>query len=310
VDDAAEVQVLRARAGLERHAARLGHLREAHAEQDEQRVVRVLAGQHGADVLHARAVERRRRSGKRHRAILWTAGRRPVKLLGCRHAGGTDVRPGPRRLARRVGLERARAAAGGADGRGRPAQRRGPCRGLGDLEADTAEVRRAVDAVDGPVVLVAHSYGGLPVTAAAVGAPNVAHIAYVTAFLLDEGDTLLGLFGGSEPDWFIPGDEGATVFPDRPEEVFYNDCPPDVAAAATRRLVPHARSVFTDALHGTAWRDVPTSLRGLRAGQRDPGLRAGRDGRPRRDGAPPRQRALAVPVAPGRGRRAAARRAA
>ena len=55
---------------------------------------------------------------------------------------------------------------------------------LGDLEADTAEVRRAVDAVDGPVVLVAHSYGGLPVTAAAVGAPNVAHIAYVTAFLL------------------------------------------------------------------------------------------------------------------------------
>jgi pimeloyl-ACP methyl ester carboxylesterase len=130
---------------------------------------------------------------------------------------------------------------------------------LGDLEADTAEVRRAVDAVDGPVVLVAHSYGGLPVTAAAVGAPNVAHIAYVTAFLLEEGDTLLGLFGGNEPDWFIPGDEGATVFPDRPQEVFYNDLPPDVAAAATGRLVPHARSVFTDALHGTAWRDVPTT---------------------------------------------------
>ncbi|CAA9490749.1 MAG: hypothetical protein AVDCRST_MAG13-1724, partial [uncultured Solirubrobacteraceae bacterium] len=83
---------------------------------------------------------------------------------------------------------------------------------------------------------------------------------YVTAFLLDEGDTLLGLFGGSEPDWFIPGDEGATVFPDRPEEIFYNDCPPDVAAAAKQRLVPHARSVFTDALHGTAWRDVPTSF--------------------------------------------------
>ena len=97
-------------------------------------------------------------------------------------------------------------------------------------------------------------------TAAAVGAPNVAHIAYVTAFLLDEGDTLLGLFGGDEPDWFIPGDDGTTVFPDRPHEVFYNDCPPDVAAAATRRLVPQARSVFKDPLHGTAWRDVPTSF--------------------------------------------------
>jgi len=131
---------------------------------------------------------------------------------------------------------------------------------LGDLDADTAEVRRALEAIEGPVVLVAHSYGGLPVTAGAVGAANVAHIVYVTAFLLDEGDTLLGLFGGGEPDWFVPGDEGATVFPDRPEEIFYNDCPPDVAAAAARRLVPHARKVFSDPLHGTAWREVPTSF--------------------------------------------------
>ena len=131
---------------------------------------------------------------------------------------------------------------------------------LGDLAAAAAEVRRAIDAIDRPVVLVALADGGLAVAAAAVGAPNVAHIAYVTAFLLDEGDTLLGLFGGDEPDWFIPGDDGTTVFPDRPHEVFYNDCPPDVAAAATRRLVPQARSVFKDPLHGTAWRDVPTSF--------------------------------------------------
>ncbi len=131
---------------------------------------------------------------------------------------------------------------------------------LGDLDADTTEVRRALDAIDGPVVLVAHSYGGLPATAAAVGAANVAHIAYVTAFMLDEGDTLLGLFGGAEPDWFVAGDEGTTVFPDRPEEIFYNDLPPEVAAAAVRRLVPHARKVFLDPLHGTAWREVPTTF--------------------------------------------------
>jgi pimeloyl-ACP methyl ester carboxylesterase len=41
---------------------------------------------------------------------------------------------------------------------------------LGDLHDDAAAVRVAADAVDGPVVVVAHSYGGSPATEGLVGA--------------------------------------------------------------------------------------------------------------------------------------------
>src|SRR6185295_18136455 len=38
---------------------------------------------------------------------------------------------------------------------------------------DAAAVRQYLEAIDGPVVVVAHSYAGVPVTEAAVGLPHV-----------------------------------------------------------------------------------------------------------------------------------------
>jgi hypothetical protein len=63
VDDAAEVQVLGPRTGLELHPAALGHRGEPDAERHEQRVVRELAGQHRPHVVQPGTVERRRGSG-------------------------------------------------------------------------------------------------------------------------------------------------------------------------------------------------------------------------------------------------------
>ena len=74
---------------------------------------------------------------------------------------------------------------------------KGPERG--DLYADAATVREAIDAIDGPVVVVAHSYAGAVVTEGAVG---VEHIVYVTAFMLGVGESLLGTVGGVAPDWW------------------------------------------------------------------------------------------------------------
>ena len=54
------------------------------------------------------------------------------------------------------------------------------------LSADAAAVTAAIERAGGPVVLVAHSYGGIPVTQAG-GHPSVERIVYVTAFAADAG---------------------------------------------------------------------------------------------------------------------------
>src|SRR5436853_7049381 len=56
------------------------------------------------------------------------------------------------------------------------------------LADDVACVRAALDAVDGEALLVGHSYGGVVVTDAGRH-PAVAHLAYVTAFALEPGES-------------------------------------------------------------------------------------------------------------------------
>jgi pimeloyl-ACP methyl ester carboxylesterase len=61
---------------------------------------------------------------------------------------------------------------------------------LRSLEDDVAVTRNALEAVKGPTVLVGHSYGGLVITNAANGAPNVKALVYIAAFGLDEGESI------------------------------------------------------------------------------------------------------------------------
>ena len=61
--------------------------------------------------------------------------------------------------------------------------------------ADAAVIRTYLDSIDGPVVLVAHSYGGFVITNAATGAKNVKALVYVDAFIPDEGQPAVALTG-------------------------------------------------------------------------------------------------------------------
>lgn len=61
--------------------------------------------------------------------------------------------------------------------------------------ADAAVIRSYLDTIDGPVVLVAHSYGGFVITNAATGAANVKALVYVDAFIPDEGQGAGALVG-------------------------------------------------------------------------------------------------------------------
>jgi pimeloyl-ACP methyl ester carboxylesterase len=130
---------------------------------------------------------------------------------------------------------------------------------LGDLYADAAAVREVLDGIDGKALVVAHSYGGVAVTEGAAGAGNVSHIVYLTAFMLDEGESLFAMVGGVEPDWWIKDDEELSLMPGRPEEIFYNDCSPEDATDAASRLEPQSLPAIKQPVRSVAWRDVPTT---------------------------------------------------
>ncbi|MDY0827847.1 alpha/beta hydrolase [Microbacterium sp. BG28] len=131
--------------------------------------------------------------------------------------------------------------------------------GLG-MQDDADAVRAAIDAIAGPVVVVAHSYGGVPVTQGA-DAPNVQHIVYVAAFALDAGESLLAAVGGVEPDWWhvdgLLATAGDELRP--PRELFFADVSPDAAAAASARLLPQAVRSFHDPVTSVAWRSKETT---------------------------------------------------
>ncbi|MFD9738432.1 alpha/beta fold hydrolase [Umezawaea sp. NPDC059074] len=125
------------------------------------------------------------------------------------------------------------------------------------LHDDAKAVRAAIDAVDGPVVVVAHSYGGAPVSEGAADAPTVQHLVYVTAFQLAPGESLLGAAGGQPPPWWrIDGD---LFSPLTPHEVFYGDVAPEVADAAVARLRPQSYAAATEQLLAAAWESTPST---------------------------------------------------
>jgi pimeloyl-ACP methyl ester carboxylesterase len=114
--------------------------------------------------------------------------------------------------------------------------------GLGDDADAIAEVLGRIDA---PVVLVAHSYGGLPATEAAVRCDNVAHLVYIAAFRLGAGESMPSSASpqNAEPT-YLPVPVGAA-------RLFYNDLPEDRARELVSRLAPQSSRTFSDKLaHG------------------------------------------------------------
>ncbi len=130
---------------------------------------------------------------------------------------------------------------------------------LGDLYDDADNVRRTLAGLDGEALVVAHSYGGVVATEGAAGAGNVAHLLYLTAFMLDEGESLRETVGGVEPDWQIVDEAGLGVTVTRAEEIFYNDCSPEDAAEAAGQLEPQSREALGQSVRQAAWHDIPST---------------------------------------------------
>jgi pimeloyl-ACP methyl ester carboxylesterase len=132
------------------------------------------------------------------------------------------------------------------------------------LADDAACVRDALDALTDPAVLLGHSYGGSVITEAGAH-PKVARLVYLTAFALEVGESpgrneLDGGEGGSALDVAIRvGDGVLTLDPDLVVPALYNDCDPDIARSAVRRLRPQSLSALQDAVTVAAWREKPAT---------------------------------------------------
>ncbi|WP_410635557.1 alpha/beta hydrolase [Amycolatopsis sp. cmx-4-83] len=121
------------------------------------------------------------------------------------------------------------------------------------MHADADAVRAHLAELDGPVTLLAHSYGGVPATEAA--GPNVRQLVYLAAHVLEEGESVVSPLGGP---WFPPDADFAPG--GEPSEAYYHDVPADRAREAVARLRPQSAKAFTEELTRAAWRDVPSAL--------------------------------------------------
>lgn len=133
-----------------------------------------------------------------------------------------------------------------------------------DLAADAAAIVAAIEAVDGPVVLVGHSYGGVPVTQAGIH-PRVTRVVYVCAFALDAGESVQDAVGGRFPDEWPIEDGKVSLGADRGAraDIILADFPPgaprETAQMIADMFVPQSLAALTDRLTEVAWREKPST---------------------------------------------------
>lgn len=140
---------------------------------------------------------------------------------------------------------------------------------LRSLAGDAAYVRDVLASIEGPIVLVGHSYGGLVISEAAAGNESVVGLVYVSAFVPETGQSAFEL-STSAPGSTLgealaayPVATGGNEFAIRQDlfaHQFAADVPTDVAAllAATQRPVTEA--ALSDGLPTArpAWKDIPS----------------------------------------------------
>jgi len=134
------------------------------------------------------------------------------------------------------------------------------------LEDDVAATVATLDRFGKPAVLVGHSYGGAVVTAAGAH-PHAAHLLYLAAFQLAEGESV----SRTLPERDIPptglgaalrfsGDgDRVSIDPALATGLFYADAPAIAAAAAAARLRPVSRAVFRGVPATIGWRSTPST---------------------------------------------------
>jgi pimeloyl-ACP methyl ester carboxylesterase len=146
-----------------------------------------------------------------------------------------------------------------------------PANPLRSLTGDGEYIAGVLGQIDGPVVLVGHSYGGPVITYASAKAPNVKALVYVASFGLDMGVSTLGSVDDLPPSDLgpalqprtYPTDEGTGtelyIAPKKFPAVFAGDLPPDEAQLLAVSQRPAADVAFGEPLGvEPGWKTIPS----------------------------------------------------
>ena len=138
-----------------------------------------------------------------------------------------------------------------------------PLRGI---PYDASYAESLIDQLDGPVVLVGHSYGGAVITVAG-SSDKVAGLVYVAGVVPDEGESVNDLQGRFpslamgplvRPLELADGSVEISIDPARFPDVFGADLPADDAAFRAISQRPVAATAFDDPATAAAWRAKPS----------------------------------------------------
>ncbi|GAB6898961.1 alpha/beta fold hydrolase [Kineosporia succinea] len=127
------------------------------------------------------------------------------------------------------------------------------------LDGDVAATQYVLDRLDGPAVLVGHSYGGVVITVAGHH-EKVASLVYVAAFAPDKAESVAALIGTPPADSPIQGpDEGyLSIDKARFPAAFGADLPAEQARFLANSQVPWGVAALTGTVTDPAWRVKPS----------------------------------------------------
>jgi pimeloyl-ACP methyl ester carboxylesterase len=130
------------------------------------------------------------------------------------------------------------------------------------LAGDVVATRQVLDGLGAPAVLVGHSYGGVVITEAG-NHPNVAALAYIAAYVPDQGESVGTLIGEAPADApappILPPQDGL-LFLDRDKfaAAFAADVPEKQAAFMADSQVGLGVDAVSGVVSEAAWRTKPS----------------------------------------------------
>ncbi len=130
------------------------------------------------------------------------------------------------------------------------------------LADDVAATKRIIEAQNGPVILVGHSYGGVVITEAGNN-PKVAGLVYIAAFAPDQGESVSSLIKDPPPGAPVPPilpPQDGYLFLDKAKfpASFAADVEAEKAAFMADSQVPWGVDALSGMISDPAWKTKPS----------------------------------------------------
>jgi pimeloyl-ACP methyl ester carboxylesterase len=148
---------------------------------------------------------------------------------------------------------------------------RAPMNPLRSLTFDADAVARYTTTIEGPIVLVGHSYGGAVISQAAAAVNDVVALVFLSAFALDEGESCASVQEPFPPSLLAstnaPTPYDAPGAPGGPDlfikisefhQTFCADLPAEVAAPMAVSQRPLSAAALTEKATVAGWKNLPT----------------------------------------------------